>query len=226
MMPFVLSSSHYTGSSRINKPGDRERVLADRDPESALIGIGTQWRPDGRRTVREAEQVPTAVSIRRCHNLHFDRGYTANSYTCISSRVTLSPLPQGTPSRSNGQRPGSASGRPRWISVTVGSSLAKLSILPSDTMRSAQPQYRIQMPLTVFDCKGVQASQRELIEAAVEAAGHHLSQPYEAWIAAEPHRGGVRVLITGPQGFDRTVTFDVADDVAVIAERIRETIQD
>ena len=110
--------------------------------------------------------------------------------------------------------------------MTVGSSLAKLSILWSDTMRSAQPQYRIQMPLTVFDCKGVQASQRELIEAAVEAAGHHLSQPYEAWIAAEPHRGGVRVLITGPQGFDRTVTFDVADDAAVIAERIRETIQD
>src|ERR1039457_2100017 len=105
MMPFVLSSSHYTGSSRINKPGDRERVLADRDPESALIGIGTQWRPDGRRTVREAEQVPTAVSIRRCHNLHFDRGYTANSDTCISSRVALSPLPRSEEHTSELQSP-------------------------------------------------------------------------------------------------------------------------
>jgi hypothetical protein len=82
------------------------------------------------------------------------------------------------------------------------------------------------MPLTVFDCKGVPATQREQIEAAVEAAGHHLAQPFEAWIAADPLRGGVRVLITGPEGFDRTVTFDVADDPAVIAERIRETIPD
>jgi hypothetical protein len=82
------------------------------------------------------------------------------------------------------------------------------------------------MPLTVFDCKGVPASQRERIEAAVKAAGHHLSQPYEAWIAAEPHRGGVRVLITGPEGFDRSVTFDAVDDPAVITQRVRETIQD
>ena len=63
MMPFVLSSSHYTGSSRINKPGDKERVLADSDPEFVLTRIGTQWRPDGHRTVRETKQVPTAVSI-------------------------------------------------------------------------------------------------------------------------------------------------------------------
>ena len=28
---------------------------------------------------------------------HFDRGYTANSDTCISSRVALAPLPQVTP---------------------------------------------------------------------------------------------------------------------------------
>ena len=101
-----------------------------------------------------------------------------------------------------------------------------LSILWSDTMRSAQPPYRSQMPLTVFDCKGVPASQRERIEAAVEAAGRNLAQPYEAWIAADLPRGAVRVMITGPQGFDRSVTFDVTDDPAVIAERIRETIED
>jgi hypothetical protein len=82
------------------------------------------------------------------------------------------------------------------------------------------------MPLTAFACKGIPATQRERIEAAVEAAGRHLAEPFEAWIAAEPYRGGVRVLITGPQGFDRTVTFELTDDAAVIAERIRETIQD
>ena len=93
-------------------------------------------------------------------------------------------------------------------------------------MRSAQPQYRIQMPLTVFDCKGIPATQRERIEAAVEAAGHHLSQPYEAWIAADPLRGGVRVMITGPEGFDRAVAFELTEDPAVITQRVRETIED
>jgi hypothetical protein len=81
------------------------------------------------------------------------------------------------------------------------------------------------MPLTVFDCKGIPATQRERIEAAVEAAGRHLTRPFEAWIAADPLRGGVRVMITGPEGFDRTVMFDLAEDPAMIAERIRETIQ-
>ena len=82
------------------------------------------------------------------------------------------------------------------------------------------------MPLTVFDCKGIPATQRERIEAAIEAAGRHLARPFEAWVAADPLRSGVRVLITGPQGFDRTVTFAVTDDPAVITQRIRKTIED
>jgi hypothetical protein len=82
------------------------------------------------------------------------------------------------------------------------------------------------MPLTVLDCKGIPVTQRERIEAAVEAAGRHLTRPFEAWIAADPLRGSVRVLITGPQGFDRTVTLDVTDDPAVITQRVRETIED
>ena len=40
------------------------------------------------------------------------------------------------------------------------------------------------------------AARRERIEAAVEAVGTHVAQPFEARIAAEPFRGGVRVLIT------------------------------
>ena len=84
----------------------------------------------------------------------------------------------------------------------------------------------MQMPLTVFDCQGVPATQRERIEAAIEAAGRHLTQPFEAWVAADPLRGGVRVMITGPEGFDRAVTFDLADDPAVITQRVRETIED
>jgi hypothetical protein len=81
------------------------------------------------------------------------------------------------------------------------------------------------MPLTVFDCKGIPTSRRERVEGAVVAAGRNLAQPYEAWMAADIRRGVVRVMITGPQGFDRTVTFDLAEDPAVIAERVRETIE-
>ena len=39
------------------------------------------------------------------------------------------------------------------------------------------------------------------------------SVPYEAWIAADPFRGGFRLLITGPHGFERTVgVFAATDD--------------
>jgi hypothetical protein len=82
------------------------------------------------------------------------------------------------------------------------------------------------MPLTVFQIKGVPRHRRERIEAAVVAGGRHVSGPHEAWIATDPFRGGVKVLITGPHGFERTVTFALDDDPAVIAERVRETIED
>jgi hypothetical protein len=51
----------------------------------------------------------------------------------------------------------------------------------------------------------------------VEAAGQRLAQPYEAWIAADLFRGGVRVLITGPQGFARTVAFALDESPMRIA---------
>ena len=81
------------------------------------------------------------------------------------------------------------------------------------------------MPLTIFDCKGVPATRRERIKAAVEAGGRRTAALHEAWIAADPFRDGVRVLITGPHGFERTVTFAVAEEPAVITQRVRETIE-
>jgi hypothetical protein len=82
------------------------------------------------------------------------------------------------------------------------------------------------MPLTVFDIKGLPATRRERIEAAVEAGGQHLSVPYEAWIAADSLRGGMRVLITGPQGFERVVQFAPDEQPAEITRRVRETLED
>jgi hypothetical protein len=60
------------------------------------------------------------------------------------------------------------------------------------------------MPLIVLDCKGIPATRRERIETAVEAGGRHVNEQYEGWIAADPFRGGVRVVITGAAGRDRS----------------------
>jgi hypothetical protein len=49
---------------------------------------------------------------------------------------------------------------------------------------------------------------------------------YEAWISSDPFRGGVKVLITGPHGFERTMSFAVDEDPAVIQERVRETVEE
>jgi hypothetical protein len=81
------------------------------------------------------------------------------------------------------------------------------------------------MPLTVFDIKGVPGTRRERIEAAVVAGGRHTTGPHEAWISADPFNGGFRVLITGPDGFERTVAFAIDDDPAVIADRVRDTLE-
>ena len=35
----------------------------------------------------------------------------------------------------------------------------------------------------------------------------------------------MRVLITGPHGFERTVMFALDEDAAVIAERVRQTLE-
>jgi len=82
------------------------------------------------------------------------------------------------------------------------------------------------MPITIFDVKGIPGHRRERIEAAVVAGGRHLSGPHEAWIASDPFGGGVKVLITGPHGLERTVTFALDDDPAIVAERVRETLEE
>ena len=82
------------------------------------------------------------------------------------------------------------------------------------------------MPITVYDVRGVPGHRRERIEAAVVTGGRHVSLPYEAWIVADPFKGGFRLLITGPNGFERTVTLAVDDDPAAIADRVRQTLDE
>jgi hypothetical protein len=82
------------------------------------------------------------------------------------------------------------------------------------------------VPVKVFAVKGIPSNQRDRIEAAVVAAGKHISMPHEAWIAADPLRGGFKVLITGPHGLERSVAFVMDEESAVITAHIRAAVED
>jgi hypothetical protein len=82
------------------------------------------------------------------------------------------------------------------------------------------------MPLTIFDVKGVPGARRERIETAVVAGAKHLPEPYEGWIAADPFRRGVRLLITGAHGFQREVGFAIDEEPAVITQLVRATLDE
>jgi len=80
------------------------------------------------------------------------------------------------------------------------------------------------MSLTVFDTRGIPATRRERIIAAVEAGGKCTSGPFEAWVTSDG-RGTVRVVITGSQGFDRRVVFAVDEAEAEITDRVMRTLE-
>ena len=121
---------------------------------------------------------------------------------------------------------GAARNSPDTAFEEAGSVPAALSIIIGSQKSRGSPRHNTFMPLTVFDCKGIPVTGRERIEAAVEAGGKHVAESHEGWIAADPFRGGVRVLITGPQGFERSVVFAIDGDSVVIAQQIRETIDE
>jgi hypothetical protein len=77
------------------------------------------------------------------------------------------------------------------------------------------------MPIAAFDMRRISGHRRERIEAVVVTGDKHLGGPHP-----DRFRGGFQVLITAPHGFERTVAFAVDDDLAVIAERVRETVEE
>jgi hypothetical protein len=82
------------------------------------------------------------------------------------------------------------------------------------------------VPITVFDVRGIPSSRREAIEAAVGSAGRTLSAPHEAWITADPIRGGFKVLVTGPHGLERSVSFAMDENPGVITAHVLAALED
>jgi hypothetical protein len=73
-------------------------------------------------------------------------------------------------------------------------------------------------------CWGLRSTRNHRVRS--QAGSKHFSVSYEAWIAADPIRGGLRVLITGPQGFERIVQLDADEQPAEITRRVRETLDE
>ena len=69
--------------------------------------------------------------------------------------------------------------------------------------------------MTVFDTKGIPAPPRSTSRLPW-CWRPGVSAPLEAWINTDPLRGGVKVLITGPYGFERQVTFALAEEPGAI----------
>jgi hypothetical protein len=84
------------------------------------------------------------------------------------------------------------------------------------------PFPEVELPLTT-DARQRHAGSR--LEAAVTAGGKHVAGPHEAWIEADPARSDVRVIITGPLGFERRVAFAMNDEPSEINRRVRQTIE-
>ena len=93
-------------------------------------------------------------------------------------------------------------------------------------VRRIQLQSWLKVPLTVFDTKGIPATRRERIEAAVAAGGKHMRDSYETWVTTDPFRSGVRVLIIGPFGFERVVQFAIDEDLVEITNLVRAALDE
>jgi len=65
----------------------------------------------------------------------------------------------------------------------------RFQALASGVLICNQLQSNLSVPLTVFDTKGIPANRKERIEAAVEAGGKHIKDPYGAWISTDLFRG-------------------------------------
>ncbi len=48
----------------------------------------------------------------------------------------------------------------------------------------------------------------------------------KAWIAADPFRGGFRILITGPHELERSVAFRLDEDTGTITQQIRAALEE
>lgn len=82
------------------------------------------------------------------------------------------------------------------------------------------------MPITIFDSDTIPRDRRAELEAAVVAAGKHLSKRFEGWIVATPDRRRCAVRITSYPEVDISIPFEWNATAAEITERVRAAMDD
>ena len=82
------------------------------------------------------------------------------------------------------------------------------------------------MPITIFDSDTIPRERRPELEAAVVAAGRHLSKLFEGWIVATPDRRKFAVRITSYPELDISVLFEWSATAAEVTERVRAAMDD
>jgi hypothetical protein len=82
------------------------------------------------------------------------------------------------------------------------------------------------MPITIFDSDTIPRDRRADLEAAVVAAGRHLSKLFEGWIVATPDRRRVAVRITSYPTVDIPVLFEWNATPAEVTERVGAAMDD
>jgi hypothetical protein len=76
------------------------------------------------------------------------------------------------------------------------------------------------MPIAIFDSDTIPRDRRPELEAAVVAAGRHLSKRYEGWIVATPDRRKFAVRM------DVSIPFEWNATPAEVTERVRAAMED
>jgi len=82
------------------------------------------------------------------------------------------------------------------------------------------------VPITIFDSDTIPRERRPELEAAVVAAGRHLSKLFEGWIVATPDRRKFAVRITSYPELDISVLFEWSATAAEVTERVRAAMDD
>ena len=102
---------------------------------------------------------------------------------------------------------------------------------PVEKRRERNPAKRpnrdnILMPITIFDSDTIPRDRRAELEAAVVAAGRHLTKLFEGWIVATPDRRRFAVRITSYPEVDISIPFEWNATAAEITERVRAVMDD
>ena len=80
------------------------------------------------------------------------------------------------------------------------------------------------MPVMIFDSATIPRDRRAELEAAVVAAGRHLTKLFEGWIVATPDRRKFAVRITSYPEVDTSVQFDWNATAADVTDQVRAAI--